>query len=102
MLTQTAGLGVVSELHLLSPLSLHAHKHTHTHTHTHTYSLHSQLISQLPTLGHCVSVLLDTLHTHQSKAVRRAAMGSLLALTRVNAEQLVECLGMVYTLAQNI
>ena len=62
------------------------------HTHTH-YSLHSQLLSQLPALGHCISVLLDTLHTYQSKAVRRATLQTLLALTRADAEEMVESLG---------
>lgn len=40
-------------------------------------------------LGHCVSVLLAVLHSHESKEVRRAACGSLLALTGVDGDRVM-------------
>ncbi len=41
-------------------------------------------------IGHCVSVLLNALDSHKSKDVRRAACGSLLALTAVDSEAVME------------
>ena len=41
-------------------------------------------------VGHCVCVLLNTISYHKSKDVRRAACGSLLALTTVDSELVME------------
>ncbi len=40
-------------------------------------------------VGHCVSVLLGLLHSHESKDVRKAACSSLLALTGLDSERMV-------------
>ena len=44
-------------------------------------------------MGHCVCVLLDTLQSHLSKAVRKVGLGALLALSGVNSEKVMECTG---------
>ena len=49
-------------------------------------SIREQLLSEVSAVGHCVSVLLHTLQSYQSKALRRETLSAMLAITAVDSQ----------------
>ena len=56
-------------------------------------SLRSKMASNLPLLGHCVSVLLITLQSYEAKKLRREVLSAMLAITGVDAAVLSKLIG---------
>ena len=52
-----------------------------------------KLISELPLVGHCVSVLLGVLQTYKAKKLRREVLSAILALSGVDASTLSNLIG---------
>lgn len=53
------------------------------------YSARQLLFSNLPAVGHCVSVLLETLQSFTSKALRQHALAALLALSEIDDHSII-------------
>ena len=56
-------------------------------------SVRLKLISELPLVGHCVSVLLGVLQSFEAKKLRREVLSAMLALSGVNAAMLSNIVG---------
>ena len=56
-------------------------------------SVRLKLVSDLPLVGHCVSILMDTLQSFEAKKLRRAVLSTMLALSGVDASSLGDLIG---------
>lgn len=57
------------------------------------FSVRLKLLSELPLVGHCVSVLLALLQSYEAKKLRREVLSAMLALSGVDATSLSNLIG---------